>query len=178
MRDALNPQLVPDSDEVVTLKELDLVGHKAGAEALISRVLEVPAGLRLLHKLAQRLLHGSFGKILNRAPDLEVLGGIAVLVLGRALVGTQESALGREGQLESSHDFGESSQDVADGGIDNRDAIIGGIGEVATTRRVCTTPEVALRLHETRETLIDRRSINDTDGLLGAVGELKWLSHD
>jgi hypothetical protein len=62
-------------------------------------------------------------------------------------------------------------------GIDDSDAVVRGIGEIATTGRVDTTPEVPFRLDEPRQRLVDRRGVYDTDGLLGSIGKLQWLGH-
>lgn len=161
----------------MTLVELDLVGHQTGAKALVGRVLHVPARHRLLHKLPKRLLFGSVS-ILDDAPDLEVLGGIAALVLGGTLPGAQIGALGRECQLVDRGQLGQRRQDVADRGIDNGDAGIAGVGEVAAARRVDTTPEIPLGLDEPWEALVDRSGIDDADGLLGPEGKLQWAGHD
>ncbi len=83
----------------MALVELNLVGHKTGAEAFVGSILQVPARHGLLHELSKRLLLSIVGNVLDDAPDLEVLGGIAVLVLGGALPCAQVSALGRESQI-------------------------------------------------------------------------------
>lgn len=91
--DTLDSELVPDSAQVVALVELHLVGDAAAAEALVTGVLKVPAGLILLHKLANNtpLSLGS-GVVIDRPPDLQVLGSIAGLVLGRPLPGDNVGA--------------------------------------------------------------------------------------
>lgn len=92
----LDSKLVPDLDEIVAFVELNFVGDETSTVLLISCVLEVPALLLLLNKAAQRLLVLSSDTVLYNTPDLEVLGSISVLVLGRAFPGDDESTAGRE----------------------------------------------------------------------------------
>lgn len=78
----VDAQLVPWVAEVLGLEELDLVGDGACAESLVRGILQIPASLRLLHKLAD---HCSFSSLFfggHSRPDLKVLLGIAVLILG------------------------------------------------------------------------------------------------
>lgn len=175
--DALNAQLVPHGTEVVAVVELDLVGDDARAEALILRVLQVPAISRLLDELANGLLLSIIGELLDGAPDLEVLGSIAILILGGALPGAQVGTVGGEAEIVDGRD-GQRSQDVADGRVDDDDALVSGVGKVAAASRVDTAPEVPFGLGESRKSFVDRVGIKDADGLLGSVGELQRTGHD
>lgn len=112
IRHALNPQFVPDGLEVVAVVELDLVCDEAGAILFVCCVLQVPAILRLLHKLAERLLSRLISGRLDGAPDLEILGGIASLVLGGSFPSSNEGAPGRKAQLIDGGQ-GKRSQDLA-----------------------------------------------------------------
>jgi len=89
---ALGAQFVPDGREVVAIVKLDLIRHHAGAEALVVGVLQVPARCRFLNESAKRLLLGPLVEGFNGAPDLEILSGVSILILGRALPGAQEGA--------------------------------------------------------------------------------------
>lgn len=175
--DALNAQLVPYGAEVVAVVELDLVGDDARAEALILRVLQVPAISRLLDELANGLLLSTIGELLNGAPDLEILGGIAILILGGALPGAQVGTVGGEAEFVDGRD-GQRSQDVADGRVDDDDALVSGVGKVAAASRVDTAPEIPFGLGESRKGFVDRVGIKDADGLLGSIGELQRIGHD
>lgn len=119
--DSFHAELIPHRAQVSRLVELHLVRDGAGAEFLVGRVLQVPAGLLLLHKLAH---NGPvlFGLILGNQgpPHFQVLGRIAFLVLGVALPRDDVCAQGREAKLEDVR-RGERGDDVADGGIDDRD---------------------------------------------------------
>ena len=177
VRDTLNAQLVPHGAEVVALVELDLVGDDARAETLILSVLQVPAIGRLLHKLANGLLLSIISDLLDGAPDLEVLGRIAILILGGALPGAQVGAVGGEAEIVDLGD-GQRSQDMADGRVDDDDALVSGVGKVAAASRVDTAPEIPFGLGESRKGFVDRVGIKDADGLLGSVGELQRTGHD
>lgn len=83
----LGTQLVPDGAQVTTLVELDLVGNNTGTVSLVESVLQVPARLILLHKSAHNLLLAACRHVLHRVPDLQVLDGISLLVLGWSLPG-------------------------------------------------------------------------------------------
>lgn len=90
---ALEPELVPDSAQILALVELDLVGDATSTEALVAGVLQVPAGLVLLHKLANNTpLSLGAGAVVDRPPHLQVLGSVAGLVLCRALPGDDVGA--------------------------------------------------------------------------------------
>lgn len=119
---ALDPQLIPHLGQVIALEELDLVGDDASAEALVGRVLEVPAGLRLLDPAPHDSmgLGGGVGRLLHDLPDLEVLGGVAIGVLGRTLPGDEVGSEGGEAQLEDILG-GDGRDDVTDGGVDDGD---------------------------------------------------------
>lgn len=67
---ALLAKLVPWVAEVFGLEELNLVGDAAGAKLLVRRVLQIPAGLRLLHVFADDGALGSLGLIRQSLPDL------------------------------------------------------------------------------------------------------------
>lgn len=170
--DALDSQLVPDGTEIVTFVELDFVGDLTGTELLVGCVLKVPASLRLLDVLAQGQLVGSGNAIFDSTPDLQVLGRISVLVLGRSLPGDEEGAERGEAELEDIED-GEGKNLLAGGSVDNGNNFGARPGKVTATGRVCTTPEVPFRIGEPRERLVRRRSIEQADALLGAVGKLQ-----
>lgn len=67
---------------------------------------------------------------------------------------------------------------MADRGIDDDDAFVGGVCKVAAAGRVDTAPEVPFGLDEPRKSFVDRRGIKDADGLLGSVGKLQRIRHD
>lgn len=80
--DALDSQLVPDSAEVGGLVKLNLVGDATRAQLLVLGVLQVPSRLVLLHKLTNNgALAASTRIVVNRLPDLQVLGCVAIFVL-------------------------------------------------------------------------------------------------
>lgn len=170
-------QLVPDSSEIVALKKLHLVCHTASAELLIRGVLKVPAREGLLDKLSNGLLLDTFSYLLDRTPNLEVLGGITSLILGGAFIGAEIGTPRGEGDLEDIND-GDGRKKMTSGGIDNADAVVGRPGEVAATGRVDTATQVPFRLNELSERLVDRRSVGDANGLLGSVGKLQRRRHD
>lgn len=136
---ALSSQLVPDSLEIIAVVKLYFVGYETGAVSLIGGVLQIPAVLGLLHKLPQRLLGRSFSKVLDGAPDLEILGGIAVFILGRSFpcrkIGTTR---GKADLVDIGQ--GEGGQNIAGGGISNAHAFIRDPSEVAATWGVYTAP--------------------------------------
>ena len=119
---ALHVQLVGGVAQVVGLEELHLVGDTAGAELLVGRVLQVPAGLGLLHVLADHcaLGGGGVGLVGQRLPDLQVLVGVAGLVLGWQLPCDDVGAQRREAELEDV-DGGDGRDEVAGRGVDDRD---------------------------------------------------------
>lgn len=119
VRNTLHAQLVPDSRQVIALVELNFVGHSAGAQPLIRSVLQVPASLRLLDEAAHdRVLISG----LNGTPDLQILDGISVLVLRRALPGDHVGAERGEAQLE--HVLGrDGADDMAHGRVNNGDPV-------------------------------------------------------
>ena len=172
----LDAQLVPNGDEVMALEELHLVGDEAGAVGLIGGVLQVPAALLLLDKLADRHLGGSIDAVLDGAPDLEVLGGVAGLVLGRPLPGDDKGAQGREAELVDVGN-GQAQDELAAGGIDDIEGLGGCPAKEAAARRVRTAPQVSLGLGEPRKGRVDRGGVKDADGLLGSVGELQRGCH-
>jgi hypothetical protein len=172
----LDSELVPDRDEVVALVELDLVCYKTSTVLLISCVLKVPALLLFLNKAAQGLLILTSNALLYNTPDLEVLGGIAILILARALPGNDESATGRETEFVNVEDR-ERKDLLTSRGINNGDNLRGGPTEVTSTGRVNTVSEVALGLVEPSERLVDGRSVKDADGLLGSEGKLQRRRH-
>lgn len=126
---ALHVQLVGGVAQVVGLEELHLVGDAAGAELLVGRVLQVPAGLGLLHVLADHCaLSGlGLGLVGQRLPDLEVLVGVAGLVLGWQLPCDDVGAQRGEAELEDV-DGGDGRDEVAGRGVDDRNpgAVSGG----------------------------------------------------
>lgn len=174
--DSLHAKLVPDGDEIVRLIKLHLVGDEAGAVFFVGSVLEVPASLLLLDETTEGLLIGSGNTILNCAPNLQVLGGIAVVVLGRTLPRDEEAALGREAKLVDVEDR-QCEDGSAGGGINDVDSLGGSPAKIAATWRVSTAAEVALRLGEAREGLVCWGGVKDTNVLEGPVGELQWRRH-
>ncbi|KAI6751372.1 hypothetical protein HG531_006068 [Fusarium graminearum] len=172
----LDSELVPDRNEIVALVELDLVCYETSTVLLIGRVLKVPALLLLLNKTAKGLLILTSNTLLYNTPDLKVLGGIAILILARALPGDDESATRRETEFVNVKDR-ERKDLLTSRGINNGDNLRGGPTEVTSTGRVNTVSEVALGLVEPSERLVDGRSVKDADGLLGSVGKLQRRRH-
>lgn len=82
---AFNTELVPWIAQIFRLEELDLVGDTASAELLVGRVLQVPAGLRLLHVFADDCALGALSLIRQGLPDLQVLLGVTLIILRRQL---------------------------------------------------------------------------------------------
>lgn len=123
---ALHVQLVGGVAQVVGLEELHLVGDTAGAELLVGRVLQVPASLGLLHVLADHcaLGGGGVGLVGQRLPDLQVLVGVAGLVLGWQLPCDDVGAQRREAELEDV-DGGDGRDEVAGRGVDDRNPACG-----------------------------------------------------
>ena len=175
--DALDAQSVPWDREIVAVVELNLIGNEAGAELLVGRVLKVPARHLLLDPLAEGLLDVAIAKFLNGAPDLEVLCCISVLILANALPGADVGAARGEGHLVDEGE-GHRRQNVADRGVDDYDAVISGVGKVASAWRVNATPKIPLGLDEPRKGFVDRRGVEDTNSLLGPVGKLQRAGHD
>lgn len=173
---ALDAQLVPNRDEVMALEELHFVGDEAGAVGFVGGVLQVPAALLLLDELAYRHLGGSIDALLHGAPDLEVLGRVAGLVLGGSLPGDDKGAQGREAELVDV-DNGQVEDELAAGGVDHVESLGSGPAKEAATRRVGTAPQVSLGLGEPRKGLVDRSGVKDANGLLGPVGELQRGCH-
>lgn len=104
IRHAFYTQLVPNRCQVAALVELYLVRDHAGTIPLVVRVLEVPAGLRLLNEAAHDVLLSvtSFQRIrptLDYPPDLEVLDRIALVVFTRSLPSDRECSQRREANL-------------------------------------------------------------------------------
>jgi hypothetical protein len=116
---ALDVQLVRRVAEVVGLEKLHLVGDGAGAELLVGRVLQVPASLGLLHVLADHCALSGLGLVGQRLPDLEVLVGVAGLVLGWQLPCDDVGAQRGEAELEDV-DGGDGRDEVAGRGVDDR----------------------------------------------------------
>jgi hypothetical protein len=167
VRNALDTELVPYGSEVIALVELNLVGDGASAELLVVRVLQVPASLVLLDKLANNLTF-SLSNLINGAPHLQVLDRIAILVLGRPLPGDDVCAGGREAELVDVIGR-QGGDDVAVGSIDNGDVLNGSPSEEAAVRRVFATSEVAFGALESRLVLVDRRGVEDANVLGSAV---------
>lgn len=115
IRHPLHTQLIPDRRQIVALVELNLVGHDAGTQLLVGRILQVPAGLRLLHVAAHdRMLVAA----LNCAPHLEILHSVSIGVLARPLPGDHVGTERGEAQLEDIVG-GDGRDDVTDRGIDD-----------------------------------------------------------
>lgn len=97
---SFHPEFVPNRAQVSTLVELHLIGHNSSAELLVGGILQVPPGLVLLHKLANRIsLTLVASAFIQRFPNLEVLGRITVLVLRGSLPSNQECTVRRESEL-------------------------------------------------------------------------------
>lgn len=162
---ALDAQLVPDGAQIVRLVELHLVGDGARAKHLVRRVLQVPAILVLLHILAD---HGAvlvvLGLVGHGPPDLEVLDGIAVVVLGGTLPRDDVCAEGREAQLVDVWG-GERGDDVAARGIHHRDVFGRGPRKIPAVGRVAAAAEVALGPLEAGQRLVDGRGVEEPDAL-------------
>jgi hypothetical protein len=160
----------------VALVKLHLVAHEASAVLLVGCILQIPAALLLLNEAAEGLLVRGRHAVLDGAPNFEVLGGIAILILARALPGNDESATGRETEFVNVEDR-ERKDLLTSRGINNGDNLRGGPTEVTSTGRVNTVSEVALGLVEPSERLVDGRSVKDADGLLGSEGKLQRRRH-
>lgn len=120
--DSLDAKLVPDSDEIVSLIELHLVGDEACAVLFVGRVLEVPTSLLLLDEAANGLLISGSNTIFDCAPDLQVFGGVAIVILGRTLPRDDKGTLRREAELvDAGH--GESENGGAVGGVNDADGL-------------------------------------------------------
>lgn len=86
--DTFSAQLLPDGAHVVRLVELDLVGNTPGTVFFICSVLQVPSSRVLLHVSSNWHAFAIFANVfIYGLPNLEVLGRISVLVLGRSLPG-------------------------------------------------------------------------------------------
>lgn len=108
----------------MALIKLNLIRHNPSAIALIRRVLQVPTGLRFLDKTTDHCIFVLSGSILCLsldAPHLEVLDSIAILIFRWSLPSNHVCTKGGEAQFEDVVGR-EGGDDVADGGVDDRDA--------------------------------------------------------
>jgi hypothetical protein len=89
VRHTLDSQLVPHLGQIMALVDLHLIRDDACAELLVKGILQVPAGLGLLDKLANGISFNALGAslLIDHEPYLEVLAGIAVFIFRRALPG-------------------------------------------------------------------------------------------
>lgn len=172
--EALDTQLIPDSTEIMALEKLYFVRHAAGAKLFVARVLQIPARGRLLYEFSNGFFLGSLGCVVNGAPDLQILRGITILILARTLPGAEESAARRKGNLEYVHN-GDGGQDLGTGSIDDGNGIRSGPSDIATAGGVNAAPQVPFRFVEAGQRGVDRRSVGDTNGLLGSVCKLQWI---
>ena len=130
IRHALDPKLIPHGAQVPAFIELDLVGDNARTELLVGRVLQVPAGLRLLDKASNHILPVASiavtaivaRAVLRDPPYLQVPHRIAVVILGWSLPGDDVSAERGESQLENVLRR-QGIDNMADGRIDDGDAV-------------------------------------------------------
>lgn len=169
-------ELVPHGDQIMSLVKLNLVGNKASAVLLVGSVLQVPAALLLLNKLANGQLVGGGNAVLDGAPNLQVLGGISGFIFAGALPGDEESTERGEAKLVDVED-GQAEDLGSSGGVNDRDSVGGSPAKVAAAGRVFTATKVTLRLCESRYSLVDRGGVKDTNCLQGAVGELQRGCH-
>ena len=95
---ALDPQLIPDLGQIVALVDLDFVGDDSSTEFLVKGILQIPACLGLLYESANGLFLNALGRslLIDDQPDLEILDGVTVVVLGRSLPGDDVGSEGRE----------------------------------------------------------------------------------
>lgn len=170
-------KLVPDGAKIVAVVELHLVGDNASAELLVRGVLQIPACLGLLNKPPYGLFLGPFGDIFHGSPDLQVLGCIASFVFRRTLPGAQEGSVGRKGDIVDVRN-GYRGQNMTNGCIDDADTFARHPGQISTAGRVDTAPQISFGINESRERLVDRLGVGDTDSLLGSVSKLQWIRHD
>jgi hypothetical protein len=119
---AFHAKLVPWVAQIFRLEELNLVGHTTGAELLVRRVLQVPAGLGLLHVLADNCALGALSLIRQSLPDLQVLLSVALLILRRQLPCDDVCAQRGETELEDV-DSGDGRDEVAIGGVNHRNPL-------------------------------------------------------
>lgn len=129
---SLDPKLVPDSDKIMRLVELHLVGDEAGTVLFVGSVLKVPASLLLLDEAANGLLIGGSNTILDGAPDLQVLGGVTILIFGRTLPRDEKRALGREAELVNVKN-GQSENGGTGSGVNDVDTLRRSPAKVAAT---------------------------------------------
>ncbi len=96
VRHALDPDLVPNSLQVVTLVDLDFIGDHPRTEGLVIGILQVPPSLVFLDETSKGLLVNSFCQrlLVVYQPHLQVLDGITVLIFRRALPSDDVGALG------------------------------------------------------------------------------------
>ena len=174
---ALHAKLIPNRDQIVALVELDLIGDEPGAVLLICRILQVPVTLLLLDEAANGLLLRTGNAVLSGTPDLEVLGGVTVLILAGPLPCDDEAAAGREADFVDIED-GQAHDLTTGGGINDSHILGGSPAKEPAAWRVVAASQVSFRLGEPRKGLVDRIGIKETDGLLGSVSKLQRRSHD
>lgn len=80
----LHSQLIPNLGQIIALVELDFICDDSCTKPFIRRVLEVPAGLRLLDVFAYNSVLIA-GRRFHHLPDLQILDSVAIGVLGRTL---------------------------------------------------------------------------------------------
>lgn len=149
-RSSFNSKLVPDSDQIVALVELHLVGNESRTVLLIGRILEVPVPLLLLDETSQGPLVLDSDALLEGAPHFEVLGGVAVLILARSLPRDEERTTRGEADLVDIDD-GQCQDYLATGGVDDCDGLRRGVAEEAAAGRVVAASKVSFRLDERRD---------------------------
>lgn len=123
IRHPLNSQLIPHGGQVVAAIELHFIRDEASTVLFVRGVLKIPASLGLLNEAAYRLLLDTIRDLLGGAPDLQVLGGVPILILRRSLPGAQIGTTRGKGDFEYVGDD-EGGEDVADRGINNADAFV------------------------------------------------------
>jgi hypothetical protein len=149
----------------MALVDLYLIGHNSCTELLVEGVLQVPIRAGLLYELAHNVSVDALGLglVVNDEPDLEILAGIAILILEDSLpcydVGSERreaklvDVIGRKGRY-----------DGTGIGVDNGDSeglliyVPGRAesvllfrrcpGKVASAGRVRAAAEVSLRSEE------------------------------
>ena len=95
---AIHPNLVPDNFQVLTLVDLNFVGDHSRTERFVMGILQVPAGLILLHEPGKGFLIDSFCQrlLVMDQPHLEVFDSVPIFIFGRPLPRDDVSAFGRK----------------------------------------------------------------------------------
>lgn len=118
--ESVDVKFVPDSPQIFRFIELHLIRDHSSAELLVGGVLQIPPSLVLLHELAdKRPLLITRALRFDSAPDLQIFGRIAVVILCRTLPGDDVRSQRRKAELEHVGCW-ERRDDVTDGGVNDR----------------------------------------------------------